>query len=118
MSGSRSVPASPNSSSATFGRRADPSEASDKHAASGQLNGHSTNTAAVNGNRSSLRKPRSPKLPQANGQEGDDAAWGSNFWVTLVDPQVSNASDVCSKVFDRDGFRHKWHSLLAQQLAK
>jgi len=27
------------------------------------------------------------RLPVA-GQEGDEAAWGSNFWVTLVDPQV------------------------------
>jgi hypothetical protein len=26
------------------------------------------------------------------GQEGDEAAWGSNFWVTLVDPQVCHSS--------------------------
>jgi hypothetical protein len=26
------------------------------------------------------------------GQEGDEAAWGSNFWVTLVDPQVGHLS--------------------------
>lgn len=24
----------------------------------------------------------------------DDAAWGSNFWVTLVDPQVRRQSSV------------------------
>lgn len=29
-------------------------------------------------------------LPVA-GQESDEGAWGSNFWVTLVDPQVGHS---------------------------
>lgn len=89
MPGSRSVPASAHSSSATFGPWVDPAEASEKRNLPEQSNGHSTNIPTVNVNRSSLRTPRSPKVPQANGQDGDDAAWGSNFWVTLVDPQAS-----------------------------
>jgi hypothetical protein len=34
--------------------------------------------------KSSLRSPAHINFPQ----EGEDTGWGSNFWVTLVDPQV------------------------------
>ncbi|PFH52057.1 hypothetical protein AMATHDRAFT_74546 [Amanita thiersii Skay4041] len=29
------------------------------------------------------------------GQDGDEAAWGSNFWVTLVDPQTQTSFFAC-----------------------
>lgn len=41
-------------------------------------------------------QPRTPRTESSQfpivGQEGDEAAWGSNFWVTLVDPQVGHFS--------------------------
>ncbi|KAF5385859.1 hypothetical protein D9615_002353 [Tricholomella constricta] len=42
------------------------------------------------------KTPRSkkPSAPGA-GQDGDDSAWGSNFWVTLVDPQSQSSFFAC-----------------------
>jgi hypothetical protein len=34
------------------------------------------------------RTPQAKNSQISVAQEGDEAAWGSNFWVTLVDPQV------------------------------
>lgn len=41
----------------------------------------------VNVNGTPLRSLRPAKGSIANG-DGDEMTWGSNFWVTLVDPQV------------------------------
>lgn len=50
-----------------------------------------------------LRNPRPKKNPVVvKGQDGDDAAWGSNFWVTLVDPQVC----LSSKNREKSNFIH------------
>jgi hypothetical protein len=44
------------------------------------------NTDKSPSRQSTLRSPtRTPQDP-------DDATWGSNFWVTLVDPQVTSVS--------------------------
>ncbi|RDB25243.1 Rho GTPase-activating protein 39 [Hypsizygus marmoreus] len=40
------------------------------------------------------RTPR-PEKSSTPGQDGDDAAWGSNFWVTLVDPQTQTSFFAC-----------------------
>lgn len=47
---------------------------------------HITTPSSRSISRNSSRYPtqRSP----GKSHEGDEAAWGSNFWVTLVDPQV------------------------------
>lgn len=37
---------------------------------------------------SASRTPRPRKSSVPGTADGDEAAWGSNFWVTLVDPQV------------------------------
>lgn len=54
-----------------------------------KTNGHTTDTSAipqVNVNGEPVSSPR----PSASfGRvDAEDARWGSNFWVTLVDPQV------------------------------
>lgn len=51
----------------------------------------STSSASPSPAKSSLRNPRSQKsLSSISTRDtGDEAAWGSNFWVTLVDPQAS-----------------------------
>jgi hypothetical protein len=58
--------------------------------------GSSTPTnAVVNGSNAITDFPK-PGIQTKNsplpvpGQEGDEGAWGSNFWVTLVDPQVGH----------------------------
>lgn len=43
---------------------------------------------AVNVNGAPLRSPRPPKASTEPGEGVDEGGWGSNFWVTLVDPQV------------------------------
>lgn len=61
-----------------------------------QLDPHQQSKAADGAespSKTTLRTPRTPKSSQqpanANANGGDDSAtWGSNFWVTLVDPQV------------------------------
>lgn len=44
-------------------------------------------------------QPRTPRTESSQfpivGQEGDEAAWGSNFWVTLVDPQTQTSFFAC-----------------------
>lgn len=49
---------------------------------------HSSNVPEVNVNGAPLRTPRPAKNPPPANGDGDETAWGSNFWVTLVDPQV------------------------------
>ncbi|KAL0956203.1 hypothetical protein HGRIS_002360 [Hohenbuehelia grisea] len=41
--------------------------------------------------------PRTPKSAKGWGSsaEGDESAWGSNFWVTLVDPQTQTSFFAC-----------------------
>ncbi|KAG0704734.1 hypothetical protein DFH29DRAFT_1036948 [Suillus ampliporus] len=61
-----------------------------------KTNGHTTDTAAipqVNVNGEPVRSPR----PSANlGRvDAEDARWGSNFWVTLIDPQTSTVFFAC-----------------------
>jgi Rho GTPase-activating protein 39 len=83
---------SPVPSSATFGHPAisiHSSTSSDK--GKSPVNGHASSVESI---RPALRhRPPAPKLP-APVQEGDEAAWGSNFWVTLVDPQVRDLSSM------------------------
>jgi hypothetical protein len=82
---------SPPRSSSTFGHQSDSlhTPSSDK--------GHAPNgipaVPIVNVNGSPHFSPRVPRTAksQAPMQEGDEATWGSNFWVTLIDPQVSGA---------------------------
>lgn len=47
--------------------------------------------------RNSSRHPaqRSPQKSPGSGHETDEAAWGSNFWVTLVDPQTQTSFYAC-----------------------
>ena len=84
LSPNRSLPRS----SATFGNQVvspQPSTSSNKGNAPEQSNGNGTTL-----HKSIPRTQRSQKsstLP--SGPEGDETTWGSNFWVTLVDPQVS-----------------------------
>lgn len=40
----------------------------------------------------SIPQQAAPKIPE----NGDDATWGANFWVTLVDPQVCIARFFCA----------------------
>ncbi|KAJ6593642.1 hypothetical protein B0H19DRAFT_1091383 [Mycena capillaripes] len=45
---------------------------------------------------SHLRNPRSQKsFSSISTRETDEAAWGSNFWVTLVDPQTQTSFFAC-----------------------
>lgn len=59
-----------------------------------QLDPHQQSKAADGAESPSKTTPRTPRTPKssqqpANANGGDDSAtWGSNFWVTLVDPQV------------------------------
>ncbi|KAG2072252.1 hypothetical protein BDR04DRAFT_1013964 [Suillus decipiens] len=60
-----------------------------------KTNGHTTDTSAipqvnVNGEPVGLRP--SASLGRA---DAEDARWGSNFWVTLVDPQTSTVFFAC-----------------------
>ncbi|KIM79002.1 hypothetical protein PILCRDRAFT_573568 [Piloderma croceum F 1598] len=48
---------------------------------------------SVNG--TPLRTPRPVKSAPAMNGEIDDTAWGSNFWVTLVDPQTGASFFAC-----------------------
>ncbi|KAF8893932.1 hypothetical protein BD779DRAFT_1504325 [Infundibulicybe gibba] len=43
--------------------------------------------------KSSLRSQRLPSPTST--QDGDESAWGSNFWVTLVDPQTQSSFFAC-----------------------
>ncbi|KAJ6602191.1 hypothetical protein B0H10DRAFT_2081219 [Mycena sp. CBHHK59/15] len=46
--------------------------------------------------KSHLRNPRSQKsFSSVSTKETDEAAWGSNFWVTLVDPQTQTSFFAC-----------------------
>ncbi|KAH9485197.1 Rho GTPase-activating protein 39 [Psilocybe cubensis] len=38
---------------------------------------------------------KTPTRATFTAQDGDDATWGSNFWVTLVDPQTSTSFFAC-----------------------
>lgn len=56
-----------------------------------EVSGNSMTKAVpeVSVNGTPLRTPRPAKsAPSTLGGDSDDSAWGSNFWVTLVDPQV------------------------------
>ncbi|KAF8200735.1 hypothetical protein BJ912DRAFT_921356 [Pholiota molesta] len=45
---------------------------------------------------STLKSPTRPTLNLTPaGHDGDDATWGSNFWVTLVDPQSQTSFFAC-----------------------
>ncbi|KAJ7874752.1 hypothetical protein B0H14DRAFT_3552219 [Mycena olivaceomarginata] len=57
----------------------------------------STSSASPSPAKSSLRNPRSQKsLSSISTRDtGDEAAWGSNFWVTLVDPQTQTSFFAC-----------------------
>ncbi|KAF8973177.1 hypothetical protein BDZ97DRAFT_1912748 [Flammula alnicola] len=44
---------------------------------------------------STLRSPTRPNFAGPTSQDGDDATWGSNFWVTLVDPQSQTSFFAC-----------------------
>ncbi|KAG1745441.1 uncharacterized protein EDB91DRAFT_1246316 [Suillus paluster] len=70
--------------------------APDLDAPKSQTNGHTTETPAipqVNVNGEPVRSPR----PSANltRVDAEDARWGSNFWVTLIDPQTSTVFFAC-----------------------
>ncbi|OAX38087.1 hypothetical protein K503DRAFT_692132 [Rhizopogon vinicolor AM-OR11-026] len=61
-----------------------------------KTNGHTTDASAipqVNVNGEPVRSPR----PSANfgRTDAEDARWGSNFWVTLIDPQTSTVFFAC-----------------------
>lgn len=67
----------------TPGHSRQPSTSSDKGA---EQNG--TLSATASPQKSNLRQPRPQKASTFPALDGDETAWGSNFWVTLVDPQV------------------------------
>ncbi|KAJ7124972.1 hypothetical protein C8R44DRAFT_914333 [Mycena epipterygia] len=53
-------------------------------------------TNATPSPKSHLRNPRSQKsFSSVSTKETDEAAWGSNFWVTLVDPQTQTSFFAC-----------------------
>ncbi|KXN90136.1 Rho GTPase-activating protein 39 [Leucoagaricus sp. SymC.cos] len=45
--------------------------------------------------RNSSRHPAQRSPQRSPGKEADEAAWGSNFWVTLVDPQTQTSFYAC-----------------------
>ena len=45
----------------------------------------------VNGKKQIASALRRPKSSTSNHTTGTNNEWGSNFWVTLVDPQVSTS---------------------------
>jgi hypothetical protein len=52
-------------------------------------NGHAVGGDGVNDLAATAARTPRPRKSSAPGTvDGDEAAWGSNFWVTLVDPQV------------------------------
>ncbi|KAJ6497827.1 hypothetical protein C8R45DRAFT_1211640 [Mycena sanguinolenta] len=57
----------------------------------------STSSASPSPAKSSPRNPRSHKSLSSISTRGtsDEAAWGSNFWVTLVDPQTQTSFFAC-----------------------
>ena len=66
-----------------------------------KINGHTTNTSQipqVNINGEPVRSHSQPA--NLSRTDAEDARWGSNFWVTLVDPQVfiSSPSTTSSRV--------------------
>ncbi|KAF9501625.1 hypothetical protein BDN71DRAFT_1439284 [Pleurotus eryngii] len=66
-----------------------------------QLDPHQRSKAADGAESPSKTTPRTPRTPKSNQQPanangGDDSAtWGSNFWVTLVDPQTHTSFYAC-----------------------
>ncbi|KAJ7497063.1 hypothetical protein FB451DRAFT_1209933 [Mycena latifolia] len=51
---------------------------------------------ATSSPKSHLRNPRSQKsFSSVSTKDTDEAAWGSNFWVTLVDPQTQTSFFAC-----------------------
>ncbi|KAJ3569619.1 hypothetical protein NP233_g4926 [Leucocoprinus birnbaumii] len=56
-----------------------------------------TSTPSHSLSRNSSRYPtqRSPSRSPVNEHETEEAAWGSNFWVTLVDPQTQTSFYAC-----------------------
>lgn len=65
---------------------------------------------------SHLRNPRSQKsFSSISTKETDEAAWGSNFWVTLVDPQASPRLYPCVPVPEPSISRLRHRSLLVLQ---
>ncbi|KAI0259211.1 hypothetical protein BC834DRAFT_1018360 [Gloeopeniophorella convolvens] len=73
--------------------------ASDVSSISRQERSYSTNpvnrsTPEVHVNGSPIR-PRQPRTSTSSTPSQDDAAWGSHFWVTLVDPQTQVSFFAC-----------------------
>lgn len=123
-----SAPSLPRSS-ATFGpvgqlRRRSTSSERDKAPESSIAGSTSNNPRAnavsevsVNGTPTRAARP-AKKAPTING-DGDDVAWGSNFWVTLVDPQVcSNMVQVHLLVFIGRKYRLELRFLHVRQQAR
>lgn len=51
--------------------------------------------AAGGPNRNSVGTHSSPDSSLANSSGSNETQWGSNFWVTLVDPLVRSSSRFC-----------------------
>ncbi|KAF9528517.1 hypothetical protein CPB83DRAFT_929834 [Crepidotus variabilis] len=71
------------------------------HSATTLVNPHISRQPSTSSNKGKTPTTRSRKStlrsqsrPAVN-QEGDDSAWGSNFWVTLVDPQSQTSFFAC-----------------------
>jgi hypothetical protein len=81
---------SPTPSATTFGHQPTPNHASTSsengHPPAVTVNGHAAAVAHDHVGKSALRTPRTTKATTV--AEPEETAWGSNFWVTLVDPQV------------------------------
>ncbi|KAF8160909.1 hypothetical protein B0H34DRAFT_795758 [Crassisporium funariophilum] len=55
----------------------------------------SSNDGKLGRSNSRTSTTRTPTRSTLAGQEGDDPTWGSNFWVTLVDPQTQTSFFAC-----------------------
>ncbi|VDB91641.1 unnamed protein product [Peniophora sp. CBMAI 1063] len=57
--------------------------------------GASASTPELHVNGSPVRGPTARSTKSANSNASDEAAWGANFWVTLVDPQSGTSFFAC-----------------------
>ena len=81
---------SPSSSGASSDKRKSYQTLQDK----GKAPQASASTPELHVNGSPVRGAATRSTKSANSNASDETAWGANFWVTLVDPQVCGDSSI------------------------